>query len=65
MKYAYSNNDFRGSLKVPDGSRNIFAPNHATSEGLRLLIIELDSIYQDLLDDLKLSGSGIDKEIIA
>lgn len=65
MKYVYSNNDFRGSLKVPDGSRHIFAPNHATTEGLRLLIIELDSIYEDLLDDLKLSGSGIEKEIIA
>lgn len=64
LKLINYSDEFRNKLLVPDGSRRIFEPNRASNEDLRLLILELEWIYQDLLDDLKHSVQGIDKEII-
>jgi len=57
--------DYRSQLMVPDGSRAIFQPNRNSNDDLQHLITELTSVYQDLLDDLKLSGGTIFKEIVA
>ncbi len=65
LKSVYSNEFYRNNLSVPDNSRKIFQANGATLNDLRLLIIELDNVYQDLLDDLIKSGYNIDKQIIA
>lgn len=65
LRYVHQNQTFRSSLLVPDKSRSIFEPNRATNNDLMLLITELDGIYQDLLEDLKISGTNINKEIIA
>lgn len=65
LKFVSDNHVYRNSLLVPDESRSIFEPNRATNDDLRLLIIELVGIYQDLLEDLKISGNSLDKEIIA
>jgi len=65
LRYVHQNFEFRNSLQVPDESRRIFEPNRATNEDLWLLIIELDNVYQDLLNDLTGSVKGIDKEFVA
>jgi len=65
LKYLYGNESYRNSLKVPDGSRCVFQSNGATQNDLKLMIIELNNTYQDLLDDLIKSGSNINKQIIA
>jgi hypothetical protein len=65
MKYVYENQDHRNSLWVPDKSRRIFESGKASAEDLKLLIQELNDTYQNLLEDLKLSGSSIEKEIVA
>ncbi|WP_138754473.1 hypothetical protein [Paenibacillus sinopodophylli] len=65
MKFVYENHVYRNGLLVPDKSRSIFEPNRATNNDLGLLIIELEGIYEDLLDDLKILGNNLDKEIIA
>lgn len=65
MKYVSENHIYRNNLLVPDESRNIFQQNRATNDDLNLLIMELEEIYQDLLEELKISGNTLDKEIIA
>lgn len=65
LRFLYNNDSYRSTLKVPDSSRYIFQANGATKEDLKLIILELDYIYQDLINDLMLSGSNINKQIIA
>lgn len=61
----YANEYYRNSLYVPDQSRKIFQNGAATLNGLKLLIIELNNVYADLLEDLVNSRSSINKQIIA
>jgi len=65
LKHVYEHNEYRSRLRVPDGSRLIFEQNRNSIDDLHLLIVELTDIYQDLLNDLKMSGSSIEKEIVA
>jgi hypothetical protein len=65
IRSLYEQDAIRNSLMVPDGSRKIFQEGGATKGDLALLIIELINIYEDILDDLKITGSSVNKEIIA
>ncbi|TMU85862.1 hypothetical protein FGG79_11740 [Bacillus sp. BHET2] len=65
LKRIYEQDVYRNSLLVPDGSRGIFQKGRAAKEDLSLMIIELMDLYEDVLDDLKMTGGSINKEIIA
>ncbi|MDR3600354.1 MAG: hypothetical protein P4L49_07730 [Desulfosporosinus sp.] len=59
------NSSYRNSLQVPDKSRNIFVQNGASKTALKLMIDELVTIYSDILDELKINGTKINKRIVA
>jgi len=63
--YLNENSSYRNSLQVPDKSRNIFVQNGATNTALKLMIDELMAIYSDILDELKINGTKINKRIVA
>ncbi|MHA4046117.1 nucleotidyltransferase family protein [Bacillus cereus] len=63
LKNVYHNSEYRESLLVPDKSRAIF--ERATHHDLKLMILELDNVVQDIRNDLSVSGNTIYKEIIA
>lgn len=63
LKNVYDNNSYRTGLLVPDGSRSIF--ERTTEDALRLLILQLVKVAQDIMNDLSASGSTIYKEIVA
>jgi hypothetical protein len=65
LRSIYLRDAYRDSLSVPDESRNIFQSGGANKNDLGLLIVELDTLYQDLLENLKLSGSSLNKSIIS
>ncbi|MFD1736127.1 hypothetical protein ACFSCX_06070 [Bacillus salitolerans] len=65
LRTLYEQDSHRNSLFVPDGSRKIFQNGGATKADLTLLLVELINIYEDLLDDLKITGGSVNKEIIA
>ncbi|MBX9976399.1 hypothetical protein [Cytobacillus firmus] len=65
LKTIYEQNLIRNSLTVPDESRKIFQEGGATKNDLELILIELIDIYDDVLDDLKITGGTVNKEIIA
>ena len=41
----------RMAIDVPDGYRKVFAPGHATVDGLRQLVLELARLRQDVLQE--------------
>lgn len=41
----------RSSLSVPDGHRKLFDDGHATLEGLRVLVAELDALITDIITE--------------
>lgn len=48
-----SSDDLRAELVVPDGSRRVFAPGHATIEGLRELQDEVDDLVAAVQKNLE------------
>jgi len=65
LYYVHEQDDYRNNLKVPDESRKIFDSTRNSKDDLLRLIMEVYDIYQDLLEDLKIKGSTINKEIVA
>ncbi|MEH6990549.1 hypothetical protein [Cytobacillus firmus] len=65
LKTIHDQNLIRNSLTVPDESRKIFNEGGATKNDLELILIELIDIYDDVLDDLRITGGTVNKEIIA
>lgn len=55
MHKIYDNDTYRNNLKVPDG---------ATKQTLALIAIELDDLYKEILQDLRITGSKIEKRIL-
>jgi hypothetical protein len=63
LKNLHDNSSYRSGLLVPDGSRSIF--EKASIDDLRLIILELFAVHQDIINDLQASGNTIFKEIVA
>lgn len=59
------NATYRNLLKVPDGSRHIFQEGCATKESLNDIKAVLIILLQDIIGELKKSGSDINKIILA
>lgn len=50
-EYIVTNEEFRNELEVPDGHRKIFAPGHATLDGMGELVYALQELAKDVLQE--------------